>query len=143
MVRVGLRRLSSDDEGTLGVLILPDGVLCYTLELPWRDNRPGHSCIPVGDYVCRPRVSPRFGKTYHVTGVAGRSYILIHAANLAGDVTKGKKTHLEGCIALGQARGTIGGQKAVLNSRTALTRFHNLMNWQEFTLVVEDETCGN
>ena len=140
MIRVGLRRLSNGDQGTFGVFIMPTGVFCYSLELPWRNNEPNVSCIPVGEYLCRSRVSPRFGKTYHVTNVPGRSFILIHAANLAGDTSLGYRTHLAGCIAPGQMTGSIDGQKAVLASRSALGRIYSFLDWQEFTLVVEDET---
>lgn len=143
MIRIGLRRLEHTDDGTFGVLLLPTEAFSYTLELPWRDNRPNLSCIPLGTYVCRPRVSPRFGKTYHVKDVEGRLYILIHAANLAGDIERGKKTHLKGCITVGNRRGWIGDQRAVLNSQATLTRFESIMDWQPFELVVEDESCGN
>lgn len=142
MVRIGLRRLEQTDDGTFGVLLFPKGVFSHTLELPWRRNLPNLSCIPTGEYLCVPRVSPRFGKTYHVRDVEGRSYILIHAANLAGDIEKGKKTHLKGCITLGDRLGWIGDQRAVLNSRATVTRFQSQLDWQPFTLVVED-LCGN
>jgi hypothetical protein len=36
--------------------------------------------------------------------------------------------------------GSIDGQKAVLASRSALGRIYSFLDWQEFTLVVEDET---
>lgn len=35
---------------TTGSLILPSGIQIMTLELPWRDNLRGVSCIPVGTY---------------------------------------------------------------------------------------------
>ena len=143
MIRVGLRRMATSDQGTRGVLILPDGVLCNTLELPWRDNRPSHSCIPNGEYPVAIRQSPRFGRIFHVKDVPGRTFILIHAGNLAGDVGKGLKTHTEGCILLGRHFGTIHGQQAVLASRPALSDFMEKMDGQPFILRVEDEICGN
>ena len=140
MIRIGLRRLEHTDDGTFGVFIFPSGAFSYSLELPWKGNQQNVSCIPTGEYLCKPRLSNRFGKTYHVTDVPDRSYILIHAANLAGDVSLGKRTHLAGCIAPGQYRGSLAGQRAVLASRSALTRFHRALNWQDFILVVEDES---
>jgi len=140
MIRVGLRRLEHTDDGTFGVFILPTGVACYSLELPWRNNEPNISCIPTGEYHCKVRKSPRFGKCYHVTGVPRRSYILIHSGNLGGDINLGKRTHVKGCIMPGRYRGTIGDQRAVLGSRSALTALCSSLGWQDFTLVVEDES---
>lgn len=143
MVRVGLRRLAQGDQGSRGVLILPDGVFCNTLELPWRDNRPSMSCIPCGEYDVAIRQSPKFGNIYHVKNVPGRSYILLHAGNLAGDVTKGYRTHVEGCILLGKYFGQIEGQQAVLASRPTVRAFMERLESRPFRLLVEDELCGN
>ena len=141
MIRIGLRRLEHTDDGTFGVFILPQGAFCYSLELPWKDNQRNVSCIPLGEYLCTPRFSNKFGKTYHVQNVPDRSYILIHAGNLGGDTSLGRTTHLAGCIAPGQYLGTIEGQRAVLSSRSALSRLHSALGWKDFTLVVEDESC--
>ncbi len=144
MIRVGLRRLAHSDQGTRGVLILPDGVACATLELPWRDNRPSRSCIPCGEYDVALRDSPRFGRVYHVQDVPGRTWIEFHAGNLAGDVELGYRTHSEGCILPGRYFGTIAGQLAVLASRPAMREFMERLGGEPFRLLVEDETsCGN
>lgn len=95
---VKLVRGPSTDHGTFGRLIWPSG-WCHTVELPWRDNRPQRSCIPPGTYRCAIVSSPKFGRVYGVANVPGRSHVLIHAANLGGDVDKGWATHLHGCIA--------------------------------------------
>jgi hypothetical protein len=139
VVRVGLRRLSHGDQGTKGVLLLPGGVFCNTLELPWRDNRPNVSCIPCGEYGVAVRHSPRFGDAYEVKNVPGRSYILFHAGNLAGDTAKGYHTHVEGCILLGKYFGTLAGQEAVMVSAPTVRRFMAQMGGQPFRLLVEDE----
>jgi hypothetical protein len=143
MIRAAIRRLSHGDQGTRGVLILPEGVLCNTLELPWRDNRPNRSCIPCGQYDVLLRRSPRFGTTYHVQHVPGRSWILAHTGNLAGDVSKGYLTHVEGCILLGNYFGVLNNQLAVLASKPAVRRFMERMGGEPFRLLVEDMTCGN
>ncbi len=143
MTRVGLIRLSTSNQGTRGVLALPSGVICNTLELPWRDNQPSISCIPAGEYRAHLRNSPRFGPTYHITDVPGRSLILIHAGNLAGDIAAGYRTHTEGCILVGKRFGTIEGQQAVLVSRPALREFMDALDGSDFTLVVMEELCGN
>lgn len=143
MMRVGLRRMAHSDQGTRGVLILPEGVYCNTLELPWRDNRPKRSCIPCGEYDVAIRQSQRFGRIYEVKLVPGRSFILTHSGNLAGDVEKGLKSHVEGCILLGRYFGKIAGQTAILYSLPTVRAFMARLQEQPFRLLVEDERCGS
>jgi hypothetical protein len=138
-MNVALRRLKSSCHGTQGVLILPDGVFCNTLELPWRENKRKLSCIPCGEYKVEIRNSPKFGEIYWVTNVLERDYILIHSGNLAGDTTQGLKSHVEGCILLGSYWGVIGGQLALMNSKPTVRRFMDRMQGESFTLIVEDE----
>jgi hypothetical protein len=76
------------------------------------------------------------GWTYWIKDVPMRSFCLIHPANLAGDVNKGFRTQLEGCLALGYSLGWLDGQKAVLRSRVAVTDFMNVMNREPFLLRV-------
>jgi hypothetical protein len=132
-----LHREPADDEGTPGVLVA-EGRAWNTLELPWRENRRKLSRIPAGRYRCVWVRSPRFGWVYHVTQVPDRSAVLIHGGNLAGDVMRGFKTHVQGCILLGERRGRLGGQKAVLVSQPALRRFHTIMGQRPFFLEMLD-----
>lgn len=111
---------------------------CYTLELPWKDNQPNISCIPKGEYEVVVRNSPRFGKVYHVTEVKNRQHILIHAGNLAGDESKGLKTHVKGCILLGKYRGILEKQRAVLCSRPTVRAFMNALANNPFKLSIYD-----
>ena len=82
------------EKGTNGLLTVGANSepLCYTIELPWRNNAPYRSCIPEGTYVLRKRYSPKFRWHIELADVPGRSYILIHPAN---DATR----ELKGCIA--------------------------------------------
>lgn len=82
------------EEGTNGLLTMGSNStpLCHTIELPWRDNQPNRSCIPLGTYVLRKRYSNKFRWHIEVTNVPGRSLILIHPANHA-------TRELKGCIA--------------------------------------------
>ncbi len=138
MDRITLVRQETGDQGTFGQMQIGDETL-YTLELPWRDNVNNFSCIPVGIYQCRLTMSARFKHVlYLVDPVAGRFAIRIHAANLAGDVKKGFKSQLAGCIALGMARGTIQGQKAILVSKTAVRKLESFVNRQSFILEVKN-----
>ncbi|QDQ86234.1 hypothetical protein FMZ60_00485 [Alcaligenaceae bacterium SJ-26] len=136
MMRLVLYREPATDDGTPGRLVMPDWE-CHTLELPWRDNKPRCSCIPTGEYECCLVDSPRFGIVYGVQGVPGRSHILIHAGNVAGDRDKGRCSDVDGCILLGLERGVCKGQCGVLKSKAALSMFMVRMEGRPFRLVVK------
>ena len=131
-----LQREASQDDGTYGVLTLPDGSTFHTLELPWNDNITQKSCIPPGTYKVEIRDSPKFGRCYEVKQVPGRSAILIHAGNTAGNVDKGLKSDVQGCILLGLSRGRINNQIAVTESKSALAAFMQKMGGQSFVMNV-------
>ncbi len=80
------------EEGTNGALFNSDKFLCYTIELPWNNNKRNISCIPEGVYEIEPRFSKRFKHHLILKDVKGRSFILFHPAN---DALK----ELQGCIA--------------------------------------------
>ena len=112
-----LRRLQSSNQGTFGVLDTPLGFRAVTAELPWRDNASNLSCIPAGEYAAQWTYSPRFRRMMYVLlETTPREGIRIHPANLAGDVLKGLKTNVLGCIGLGQRFGFLSGQRAILSS---------------------------
>lgn len=97
-----------------GILLVNEEPICYTIELPWRDNKPNKSCIPEGTYQVEKRYSERFKRHMIIKGVPGRSLILFHPAN---DAIK----ELRGCIApvtsfSGYGRG-VGSTKAFLQLR--------------------------
>jgi hypothetical protein len=139
-MKATLVREQSTDHGTFGFLVF-GGSVVRTVELPWRDNRPQRSCIPVGSYRCAIVKSPKFGRVYGVQSVPNRSNVLIHSANFGGDVDKGYTTQLHGCIApvmrVGAMRNNAGAmQSAGLVSRPALAL---LMEWavgEPFTLEI-------
>ena len=116
---------------TFGVLTFDD-FKCYTIERPWLNNKPMVSCIPSGDYYVHSYDSPRFGSSVIIYGGTVspypdpnyvRSGILIHPANIAGD--------LSGCIGLGNRFGTVYGEHAVLNSKKTVSNFLELINTTE------------
>ena len=140
MRKVQLVRFFSNNEGTPGVLLFGNNRV-YTLELPWRDNAVKMSCIPRGTYRCILRQSPKFGLTYWLTNVPGRSLVLIHAGNLAGASDKGYSTNVEGCILTGLAFGSMRNKKgnmqqAVFNSKAALRKFMEWGDGKEFELEI-------
>jgi len=129
-----LDRTSTGPHGTFGTLTGLDFDF-HSLELPWVDTNgdglgdPQKSCITPGTYKCEWHTSPKYGPCYEVTGVEGRSHILIHPANWSHQ--------LLGCIALGKGRGVLNGKPAITQSRDAIKEFHNHMAQQPFTLEVK------
>ncbi len=92
-----------------------------TLELGWKDNKRNISCIPKGEYTVVKRYSRKFKHHFHVTGVEGRSYILIHKGNYYTDI--------RGCILVGTDFKNINGDHLldVINSNTAMDKLLELM----------------
>jgi len=80
--------------GANGTILVPPGMTAVvnTIELPWKGNQHGISCIPEGRYGVHKRYTPKRGWHLILEGVPGRSLILVHPAN---DAIK----ELEGCIA--------------------------------------------
>ena len=134
-MNVYLFRTITSDQGTEGV-IATDRFFSKTLELPWRKNQRSISCIPSGIYTVKIRQSPKYGSVYWVTNVPDRSYILIHSGNFAGDIEKGFKTHVNGCILLGKKHGFFSDQRAILSSRVTVRKFRNIMKDKTFQLNV-------
>ncbi|HEY5960670.1 MAG TPA: DUF5675 family protein, partial [Polyangiaceae bacterium] len=100
-------------------------------------NRRMRSCIPPGVYPARYVITEkRPAGAYLLSGVPGRSSILIHSGNVAGDVTKGLESDVLGCILLGQIRGLRRQQLAVLLSQLACRLFVAEMDRKPFTLEV-------
>lgn len=130
MKKLTLKRINSSSECVLGVLELDDKEVCKTLELPWRDNQKGISCIPTGEYKLSPYPSSRFGEVYIVNDVPNRTGILIHTGNTADDI--------EGCILVGDSYGKLNGKKAVLNSRQAFNLLKDTLGEEEYLLNVVD-----
>lgn len=134
MTMLVLKRIASNSEATLGVLLKDNLPLCLTLENPWLENKVRVSCIPgATQYVCTKVDSPKFGKTWQVNKVRGRTHILFHKGNTAEDTL--------GCIVLGSYYGELFNREtakyklAVLNSKRAFKFFMGMMaNEDEFTL---------
>lgn len=132
-----LIRTETSDHGTFGLFTYPAvGYESFVAEPPWRDNQRGISCIPAGEYIVQPRQSPKYGWCFHVTGVDGRSWILNHSGNFAGDTTKGLRSHTMGCLLHGQKLGYLAGQRAVLNSRVMIGELVRKTNLQPFKLKI-------
>ena len=114
--------------GTNGNLLVAGKRICFTIELPWKNNQRQISCIPEGKYSLRKRFTQRFG--WHG--------ILIHAAN---DALK----EIKGCIA--PATELVGPGKGIL-SRIALKKLLTIVspaldNGKPLFLIVKDAKNEN
>jgi len=116
MIKATLTRFASLGDRTVGQFRAA-GNLYYSIECPWLDNAVNVSCIPAGHYSVIRTNSPKFGPDmWEITGVPGRSHILIHIANYSRNV--------QGCIGLGL--GVFADLAGVSNSRTAIEEFYSL-----------------
>jgi uncharacterized protein DUF5675 len=139
MLEINLIRFEESDHGARGKFYLDDDFFCYSMEPPWRDNLPNHSCIPEGSYRCIWHQSPRYGWVYLLTNVLDRAQILIHSGNYGGDAIQGFKTHTKGCILLGRRLGVLSNQRVVLASRPIIRIFNDLMDKKEFILSISHQ----
>lgn len=125
-----LIRIAYLDKLTFGVLLDNKTPFCLTLERPWLENKRSVSCIPEGTYLCYRVKSLKFGDTFEVTEVPGRSHILFHAGNFVND------TH--GCIITGEQYEPLGGENAVIASGKAFKEFKDkLKGKDQFILTIE------
>lgn len=102
-----LKRFAYLPRGTYGHFFLEDGTEILTVEQPWRDNRPYHSCVPEGKYELYPHNgSPGKGEYALVNHELNVYYQPADAkpggrfACLFGDVAN-HPDQVEGCIAFG------------------------------------------
>lgn len=164
MKRVKVYREPSTPQGTFGAIAILDDELrpenwWHSLELPWKGNRKGLSCVPpapdAGTIVYRAQLlpaspwSPRSdGRLYHVVGIPGRDGVEIHAATWAGDVEAHYYSELLGCLTLGKERGYLAPrttgrlQACVLRSRVALGEFMNELDGEDFEIEIAWERAA-
>ena len=126
-MKATLKRFSTNS-CTLGKLYFNKAFVCNTIEREWLDNKVNISCIPAGNYKCSITNSPRFGLTYQVNDVDGRTHILFHIANRASE--------LQGCIAPVKDYGIINDEWAGLSSTSAYNRFMIAANGKDFDLKI-------
>lgn len=114
-----LVRVSKATTATYGVLLQGDIPFAVTLERPWLDNQPNVSCIPAGKYECRRIQSPKFGETFQICEVPGRSAILFHKGNISDD------SH--GCVLVGEAFNPVLGKPGITQSGDGFAEFLNIL----------------
>ena len=129
-----LRRHTLKDR-ILGRLLVFDGAFLRldlaTLELPWKGNAVGESCIPAGRYRLVPRSTQARGDHLLIEGVPGREWILIHRGNYPSDV--------RGCILVGREHIDINGDRIpdVSGSRSALGQLVQVITEPTELIVVD------
>ena len=127
-----IRRVATGVHGTFGAVLYNDIPYALTLERQWLDNRKGKSCIPAGTYKCKRVVSPKFGNTFEVTNVPGRTHILFHKGNIDDD------SH--GCILIGEQFDILDHKPAITSSSKGFQEFmHLLIGEQGFRLIIVDD----
>lgn len=131
-MHIVIKRTTNEDKQTLGTLQV-QGFKCYTLELPWKQNKKGISCIPPGKYKVVKRFSEKYGNHLHILDVKGRSFILIHNGNY--------HTQIQGCILVGDSLTDINkdGYKDVTNSTKTLEKLVNMLPSTGITLEIKYE----
>lgn len=130
-----VRRGLSLPWGTPGKLVTSRGFACDTLELPWRDNRRGESCIIADAYNGWLWDSPMLKRTVvRLENKHGRQDCLIHNGNFAGDTLLDIDgdghggdlvTNVHGCTLVGVGYGDIQNkagemQRGILHSKDTL-----------------------
>jgi len=129
--RVKIMRVEQAEDGTFGVLLVNGQAWCVTLEPPDKGNQKNISCIPAGEYICRRVVSNRFGQTFEITDVHGRTHILFHPGNVIADT--------KGCVLPGRFFGEVRGDRGVMSSGFTFQAFMAVAEGvDEFPLTIED-----
>lgn len=127
MTAYTLHRGHSSSEGTFGILYRDSRPLCVTCEDPWLDNAVGKSCIPSGRYRVKAFSGIRYQNVWEITGVPGRSAILIHHGNTINDT--------RGCVLVGRGFATLNGLPSITDSVATLTMLRRELP-KEFWLTV-------
>ncbi len=134
-----LSRIYQDEHQTLGLLRVGSALLA-TIERPWLNNQPFHSCIPSGSYALEVLGDEKV----RLSGTEpARTVINIEVANVASEV--------EGCIGVGTgfAFSTLMGElayhrHAVVGSKVAIAMLTaELQRWPEVPhqIVISDGLC--
>jgi hypothetical protein len=142
-MRVLLRRFAEfGHEGTASHIRI-GGWRCCGLELPWRDNQRNVSRVPAGLYALVPIPEKR---TYYLVGsgvvrlyeeasLTDRWGIRFDIANTVDEIL--------GCIAIGKSLGFLGGNLAVLESRSAMWQMLDSLSWDMgHELLIQDRFGG-
>lgn len=156
-MKIIIRRRKSGSDGTPGRLVTDAGFACDTLELPWKDNQRGMSCVKPDSYLGWIWGSPSMGRpVIRLEDKHGRRDCLIHNGNFAGDVTIDLDgdggagdliTQVHGCTLVGMGYGDIARpdgelQFGILSSKDTLARLVDHLGPGQHTFIYTwDEGC--
>ena len=129
-IQLTLTRDVTSPLGTFGILSAGGVPICNTCELQWDDNQPDTSCIPPGVYQCIRHNGARFENVWEITGVPGRSAILLHTGNTIKDT--------DGCILVGNGFSKINDMPALTDSVLTLNHLRSILP-DSFTLTIKGE----
>lgn len=134
MSRIEIKTISFPD-CTLGRLELwrknKHNFNCFTLELPWLNNKPNISCIPEGHYKATRYQSPKHGDVLLLGGVIRRTYIEIHSGNYTRQI--------QGCILLGSSISYLDNDSIpdVTNSKNTINELLTLVGNDPVTIDIK------
>ncbi len=120
-MNITLQREEMTDTYTIGTMVANE-FTCKTLELPWKDNLSGKSCVPEGTYTLIYEWSNAFGKhLWELKDVPGRSECKIHNGNFTRQI--------RGCILVGREHADIDGDGIVdvATSKPTLKELHDIL----------------
>lgn len=121
-----LIRVAYTPFGTFGKFVC-NSKLLYTVERPWLANQQNVSCIPEGEFDCKPRFFHKGGyPAVEILDIPNRSDILFHIANWPENVL--------GCIGVGSGLGVLANKWAVLDSTQAFKEFMDFYGKEPFRL---------
>jgi len=126
-----LRVEENYEHGTFGILKLQKSAFCWTLEPRDEENVNSISSIPVQQYICKRINSPKYGITFEITNVPGRTNVLFHWGNYDNNT--------KGCVLVGDKKATLGYREALLNSKkTFELLIKELEGFDEFHLTIKE-----
>lgn len=112
----------------------------YSMERPWKDNKPFHSCIPLGTYTLEAHNSTSHPHTFalvnHELGVyhyedpkAKRYGILMHKGNFS--------RNFEGCVGFGNRIGCLSNEWAIMRTEDSTAEVVSHMAEGDIFQIVE------
>ncbi|WP_350649006.1 DUF5675 family protein [Pseudomonas sp. HY13-MNA-CIBAN-0226] len=128
--RIQLMRILPSPDAIMGELYVNGQLVAFTLELPWKDNKPDISSIPDGEYGCTLRYdkSRDTNFTIQLEGTGPRSGVQVHVGNRPDDSS--------GCILVGlnakYSKNLIG------SSRDAIVKLKNIFYGSENPIACPD-----
>lgn len=138
-------KLSRFEQGkafTKGYIVDKNLKLCCTIEPGWNWNMKDNpatkeneaSCIPEGMYLCKKYSGTEFKNVWEITGVAGKSGVLIHNGNYA--------IQSKSCVIVGDKHMDEKGIPIVNNSVNTLNKLRTILP-DNFWLKIECEGFSN